>query len=81
MRGTRLIETHTCRGLWWTPSEPDVRLNGTLTITKGDPRLDVVGDFGHEVISESDGERTYSMSLADRERVVGITTDGRSVMA
>jgi len=74
-----LIETHTYRGLWWTPSDPDEKLNGTLTITKGEPRLDVVGNFGHEVIGESEGERTYSMSLADQERIVGMTTDGRSV--
>jgi hypothetical protein len=77
--GTRVIETHTYRGLWWTPADPDEKLNGTLTITKGDPSLDVVGDFGHEVIRESDGERAYSMSLADQERVLGVTTDGRSV--
>lgn len=74
-----LIETHTCRGFWWTVSNPDLKLNGTLTITNGDPRLDVVGDFGHELISESDRGRTYSLSLADQELVVGITTDGRSV--
>jgi hypothetical protein len=74
-----LIETHTYRGLWWRPSDPDEKLNGTLTITKGEPTLDVVGNFGHEVIGEGEGERIYSMSLADQERVVGITTDGRSV--
>jgi hypothetical protein len=61
------------------PSDPDTKLNGTLTITKGDARLDVVGDFGHEVIGESDRQRTYSMSFGDQERVVGMTTDGGRV--
>jgi ApeA N-terminal domain 1 len=74
-----LIETHAYRGLWWTPSDSDKKLNGTLTIKKGEPRLDVVGDFGHEVIGESEGERIYSMSLADQERVIGMTTDGKHV--
>ena len=74
-----MIETHTCRGLWWTPSNPDAKLNGSLTITKGDARLDVVGDFGRELLSERDRQRTYSMSLADQPLLLGITTDGRSV--
>lgn len=74
-----MIETHTYQGLWWTPSDPEEKLSGTLTITKGVPILDVVGDFGHDVISEGDHERTYSMSPAYQERLVGTTTDGRSV--
>ena len=74
-----LIQTRSYRGLWWIPSAPDQKLSGTLTITKGDPRLDVVGDFGHDVIGEGHGKRTYSVSLANLERVLGITTDELSV--
>lgn len=81
--GTALIEnliaTYTYRGLWWIPSAPDEKLSGTLTIAKGDPRLDVVGDFGRDVVSESHGERAFSLSPADQQRVVGMTTDGRAV--
>lgn len=75
----KLIETHTYRGLWWLPSGPDDKHEGTLTITKGDARLDLLGHFGHELISESERERVYSLWLADQERVVGLTTDGRQV--
>jgi hypothetical protein len=74
-----LIETHTYRGLWWLPSAPDDKHEGTLTITKGDARLDLLGHFGHELISESEHERVYSLWLADQERIVGITTDGTEV--
>jgi hypothetical protein len=51
----------------------------TLTITKGDARLDLLGHFGHELISESERERIYSLWVADQERLVGLTTDGKQV--
>ena len=71
-----LTETQTYRGRWWLPSAPDDRHDGNLTITKGDARLDLLGHFGHELISEGDRERVYSMWLADQERIVGVTTGG-----
>jgi len=74
-----LIETHTYRGLWWLPSAPDDKHEGTLTIETGDARLDLLGHFGHELVSESERERVYSLWLADQERVVGLTTDGKLV--
>jgi hypothetical protein len=74
-----LIETHTYRGLWWTPSDPDEKLNGTLTITKGEPILELVGHFGRRLLSASETERAYSLDLADQERILGLTTDGKDV--
>jgi hypothetical protein len=74
-----LIETHTYRGLWWTPSDPDEKLNGTLTITKGEPILELVGHFGRRLLSASKTERAYSLDLADQERILGLTTDGKDV--
>src|SRR5918996_2442885 len=75
----KLIDTHTYRGLWWLPSAPDDKHEGTLTIKKGDARLDLLGHFGRELISEPERERVYSLWLADQERVVGLTPDGKQV--
>src|SRR5918996_1195905 len=75
----KLIDTHTYRGLWWLPSAPDDKHEGTLTIKKADARLDLLGHFGRELISEPERERVYSLWLADQERVVGLTTDGKQV--
>ena len=61
----KLIDTHTYRGLWWLPSAPDDKHEGTLTIKKGDARLDLLGHFGRELISEPERERVYSLWLAD----------------
>jgi hypothetical protein len=74
-----MIATHTYRGLWWLPASPDDQLSGTLTITKGEPILELVGHFGRRLVSETDTERAYSMDLADQERILGLTTDGKDV--
>lgn len=74
-----MIATHTYRGLWWLPATPDERLSGTLTITNGEPVLELVGHFGRRPLSESETERTYSLDLADHERILGLTTDGKDV--
>jgi hypothetical protein len=74
-----LIETHTYGGLWWLPATPDEQLSGTLTITKGEPILELVGHFGRRLRSESETERAYSLDLADQLRILGLTTDGKDV--
>jgi hypothetical protein len=74
-----LIDTQTHRGFWWTPAAAEHRLSGTLTITRGEPRLEVEGDFGHELISEKDGQRVYSGMPENQRRIVGMTTDGKQV--
>jgi ApeA N-terminal domain 1/Apea-like HEPN len=74
-----VIEMQTYRGLWWLPSAPEDKHEGTLTVTGGDPRLDLLGHFGRELIGESDRDIQYSMWLSDQERIVGVSTDGRYV--
>jgi hypothetical protein len=74
-----VIGTQTYRGVWWLPSDPQDRRNGTLTITAGEVSLDLVGHFGREIISESDHEISYSLFLADQERILGATTDGNHI--
>jgi ApeA N-terminal domain 1 len=74
-----MIATHTYRGLWWLPATPDEQLSGTLTITKGEPILELVGHFGPRLLSENETERAYSLDLADQKRIRGLTTDGKDV--
>jgi hypothetical protein len=74
-----VIGTQTYRGVWWLPFDPDTKREGTLTITAGDASLDVLGHFGHEIISESDRGLVHSLYLADQERILGATTDGNHV--
>jgi hypothetical protein len=52
-KGRTVVETETYRGVWWTPSSPEEQLAGTLTITDGEPNLDVVGTFGRKLLSET----------------------------
>lgn len=74
-----MIATHTYRGLWWLPAAADEQLSGTITITKGQAILELVGHFGRRLLSESETERAYSLDLADQKRILGLTTDGRDV--
>ncbi len=74
-----MIGTQTYRGVWWLPSDPEAKRDGTLTVTAGDARLDVLGHFGREIISESDREIVHSLFLADQERILGTTTDGNHI--
>jgi hypothetical protein len=74
-----VIGTQTYRGLWWLPHDPDDKREGTLTVTDGGASLDLLGHFGHELISESDRSIAYSLFLADQERILGVTTDGKAV--
>lgn len=74
-----MIGTQTYRGVWWLPSAPRDRREGTLTVTAGEPRLDLLGNFGRELISESDREIVHSLFLADQERILGATTDGNHI--
>lgn len=61
------------------PSDPDEKLTGTLTITKGEPTLELVSHFGRRLLNSSETERAYSLDLADQERILGLTTDGKDV--
>lgn len=73
----KVIEEREYRGYWWLPEDEGRKLSGTLTVTKGVVKLELLEDFGHQLISETDTEKTYSLSLEERPRILGISTDGK----
>jgi hypothetical protein len=74
-----VIETREFRGWWWLPAQPDNQLPGTLTVTRGQAELDLTGNFGHEMLAETDREIVMSGRLADQQRILGIDRDGKEV--
>lgn len=73
------MKTHEHKGLWWLPTNESATLSGTLIITKGGAALELIGHFGHELLSETEGEKTYSLDLAEQPRIVGLSTDGKPI--
>jgi hypothetical protein len=79
-----VIETNEYEGYWWlpidgssgVPSEQSAVRCGTLTITRGECHLKVLGSFGHEVLDGSPGEMVYSPFPGDVPRILGFTTSG-----
>ena len=74
-----MVETHEYKGVWWLPSDDTEKLSGTLIVTKGDAALELIGHFGYELLSESETEKVYSLSLAERPRIVGFSTGGKPI--
>jgi hypothetical protein len=74
-----MVETHEYRGLWWLPNDEEEQLSGTLTVTKGEASLELIGHFGHELLSETPTEKVFSHALAEHPRIVGMSTDGKSI--
>ncbi len=74
-----MVGTHEYRGLWWLPSDERQRLSGTLTVTKGEAALDLIGHFGRRLLSETETEKTYSLDLAEQPRIVGLSTGGKPI--
>ncbi len=74
-----MLEVREFKGLWWLPGQEDNQLAGTLTIEKGDARLELIGHFGHEVLSQTAAQTAYSMELAQQPRIVGMSTDGKPI--
>lgn len=74
-----MIDAREFRGWWWLPEQPDDRLPGTLTVSRGEAELDLTGDFGHEVIAETESEVEWSFDLAAKPRILGIDRDGEAV--
>jgi hypothetical protein len=74
-----MLKTHDFKGYWWLPGEEDAKFSGDLQIERGGARLDVLGDFGHTLLSETPREKTYSLDPADQQRILGITADGKKV--
>jgi hypothetical protein len=74
-----MVETHEFKGLWWLPADEATKLSGTLKVTKGDAELELIGHFGHKLISKTETEESYSFSLEERPRIVGISTTGKRI--
>lgn len=82
-----MIETHDFDGFWWLPadratgppSDAAKRLTGRLRVTRGRAELDVLGHFGHTVLSESGDQVVYSPVPADVPRILGLTTKGTPI--
>jgi hypothetical protein len=74
-----VVATHEYRGLWWLPTDESQRLSGTLTVTKGEAALELIGHFGYELLSETETEKTYSLALAEQPRIVGLSTGGKPI--
>jgi hypothetical protein len=72
-------ETREFRGLWWLPNNETEQLAGTLTIVDGTVSLEVIGDFGHRLLSKTKDHATYSLDLAEHSRIVGMSTDGKAI--
>lgn len=74
-----MLGHHEYKGLWWSPHEEEKKLGGTLSVNKGKAELEVIGDFGRELLSENPKEKSYSLNLADRPRIIGVSTDGKPI--
>jgi hypothetical protein len=74
-----MLETHQFKGIWSLPSAEAESLPGTLTVKQGKADLELLGDFGHELLSEAARERSYSLDPADQLRVLGSSADGKNI--
>lgn len=75
-----MVETHEYRGRWWLPTESrDEGLSGTLTITKGEAAVELLGHFGHEILHETETEKVGSGHLAEQPRILGLSSDGKKI--
>ena len=74
-----MFETHEYNGLWWIPADKEQRLSGLLTVAYGDAKLELIGHFGHKLISETATEKSYSLALEERQRIVGMSTTGKAI--
>lgn len=74
-----MVESHEFRGFWWLPEDEEEKLSGTLTVTKGDAELALLGHFGHRLLSDEGKERAYSFDLEERPRIHGISTAGKEI--
>ncbi|HEY6729727.1 MAG TPA: HEPN domain-containing protein [Solirubrobacterales bacterium] len=74
-----MLEVHQFKGVWSLPSSEAEGLPGTLTVERGKADLELIGDFGHQMLSESPREKSYSLDPADQPRVLGSSTDGKDI--
>lgn len=74
-----MLEKHEFKGIWSLPDPEAENLTGTLTVDRGKADLELIGDFGHELLSETSREKAYSLDPADQLRVLGSSTDGKDI--
>lgn len=74
-----MVETREFQGLWWLPNDESERLPGKLTVTRGRAALELIGDFGRDLLSETDRQKAYSLDLSEQPRIVGMSTDGKPI--
>jgi ApeA N-terminal domain 1/Apea-like HEPN len=74
-----VVGTDEYRGFWWLPEDDSRRLYGTLSVSNGDPRLELLQNFGQGVISESETQKVFSHALEERPRILGVTIDGEPI--
>src|SRR4051794_17194591 len=74
-----MVESHEYKGLWWLPGDEGQELPGTLTVTKGEAELEVLGNFGDEILHETETERIGSGSLAEQPRILGLSSEGKRI--
>lgn len=74
-----MLERHEYKGLWTLPGEDAEGLVGTASVENGRTTLEVVGNLGRRLLSEDARQRTYSLDLEDKPRVLGSSTDGKPI--
>jgi ApeA N-terminal domain 1 len=74
-----MLESREYKGLWWLPGDDEEALSGTAVVAEGRTELEVVGDFGRALLSESAREKSYSLDLEDKARVLGMAANGKEV--
>jgi hypothetical protein len=74
-----MLETHEFKGVWSLPSPDAESLPGTLTVDRGKADLELIGDFGYELLSATSREKAFSLDPADQLRVLGSSTDGKDI--
>ena len=74
-----MLDTHEFKGRWFLPNPEAKALPGTLTVERGGADLELMGDFGHELLSETTREKTYSLDPSDQLRVLGSSSDGKDI--
>jgi hypothetical protein len=67
-----MIETHEYAGLWWLPHNDARKFAGTLVVTRGKAKLEVLGAF-------ADDQAPFEMSLAHVPRILGMSTNGKAI--
>ena len=74
-----MVGTDEYRGFWWLPEDESRRLCGTLAVSNGDPELELLQNFGHHLISETETQKIFSHALEERPRILGVTIDGKPI--